>query len=155
LLRQLANAFTGRTSIPVSVNIAGDHVLSADIQVPLYRICQEALNNIAKYSRASLVEIDLQYDTDAADNTGKGKEEWPTSYAGALQRFVVSSVELRIRDDGLGFDPSELARPGHYGLGMMRERAEAVGAQLTVTSNPGHGTEVTVCWPGNTKQEAL
>ncbi len=155
LLRQLANAFTGRTSIPVSVNIAGEHVLSADIQVPLYRICQEALNNTAKYSRASQVEIDLQYDTDAADNTGKGKEEWPTSYAGALQRFVVSSVELRIRDDGLGFDPSELARPGHYGLGMMRERAEAVGAQLTVTSNPGHGTEVTVCWPGNTKQEAL
>ena len=43
---------------------------------------------------------------------------------------------------------------GHYGLGMMRERAEAVGARLTVTSRPGHGTEITVRWQATPEQEA-
>jgi signal transduction histidine kinase len=68
---------------------------------------------------------------------------------------VVSSVEMRIRDDGHGFDTGELTASGHYGLGMMHERAEAVGAQLAVTSRPGHGTEVTLSWPGTPKQETL
>jgi PAS domain S-box-containing protein len=135
LLRQLANAFTGRTNIPVKLNIAGEHILSAEIQVALYRICQEALNNIAKHAGATHVEINLHYDADGT----------PVA--------VVSSVEMQIRDNGQGFNTSELAAPGHYGLGMMRERAEAVGAQLTVTSQPGHGTEVTLLWPGFPKQE--
>ncbi len=75
--------------------------------------------------------------------------------AGAPQEIAVRSVEMRIRDDGAGFDTGELSAPGHYGLGMMRERAEAVQAQLTVTSQPGHGTEVRLRWPGTPKQEAL
>jgi two-component system nitrate/nitrite sensor histidine kinase NarX len=62
---------------------------------------------------------------------------------------------MRIRDDGHGFDPGELSASGHYGLGMMHERAEAVGAQVTVNSRPGHGTEVMLLWPGTQKQEAL
>ena len=70
------------------------------------------------------------------------------------QEITVSSVEMRIRDDGLGFDTGESTAPGHYGLGMMRERAEAVGAQLTVTSQPGHGTEVTLRWPGTRKRRS-
>ena len=60
LLRQLANAFTGRTNVPASVTIDGEHVLPARIQVALYRICQEALNNIAKHAEASRVAIDLR-----------------------------------------------------------------------------------------------
>ena len=135
LLGQLANAFTGRTNVPVSLNIAGEHVLSAEIQVALYRICQEALNNIAKHSGATHVEINLHY------------------AAGGTQAVEVSSVEMRIRDNGQGFEPSQLAAPGHYGLGMMHERAETVGAQLTVTSQPGYGTEVKLRWPGFPKQE--
>ena len=55
LLRQLANAFTGRTNVPVSLDIAGEYDLPADIQVALYRICQEALNTIAKHAAASRV----------------------------------------------------------------------------------------------------
>ena len=50
-----------------------------------------------------------------------------------------------IRDDGQGFDP-EQTTSGHYGLSMMRERAEAVGALLSITSQPGHGTELTIRW---------
>jgi len=155
LLRQLANAFTGRTNIPVSVTVAGEHVLSSKIQVALYRICQETLNNIAKHAEASRVEIDLHYDANSADSTGKEKGARPATFTGTPQRVEVDSVEMQIRDDGRGFDSSVITAPGHYGLGMMRERAEAVGAQLTVISHPGQGTEVTLRWPRIAKQEAL
>jgi len=149
LLRQLANAFTGRTNIPVNLNIAGEHVLPAGIQVALYRICQETFNNIAKHAGASRVEVSLRYDT------GTGQAPSPVAQAGEPQEIAVNSVEMRIRDNGHGFDAGELSAPGHYGLGMMRERAEAVGAQLTITSQPGHGTELILIWPGRPKQEAL
>jgi len=128
LLRQLANAFTGRTNIPASVTIAGEPVLSAEVQVAFYRICQEALNNIAKHAGASRVEIDA--------------------------RSIPAGLELHICDNGRGFDSSELAPAGHYGLGMMRERAEAAGAALTITSRPGQGTELTLRWQESPKQEA-
>jgi len=150
LLRQLANAFTGRTNVPVRVRIAGEHLLPAEIQVALYRICQEALNNIAKHAGASQVEIHLQYEAGAAPEPGK-----PAAPADMLQQIAIRSVELRIRDDGAGFDTDEASAPGHYGLGMMLERAEAVQARLTVTSQSGAGTEVYLRWPGSSKKEDL
>ena len=72
-----------------------------------------------------------------------------------LQQIAIRSVELRIRDDGAGFDTDEASAPGHYGLGMMLERAEAVQARLTVTSQSGAGTEVYLRWPGSSKKEDL
>jgi PAS domain S-box-containing protein len=128
LLRQLANAFTGRTNIPVAVPITEKFILPAEAQLAIYRICQEALLNITRHAKASRVEINLKQDGDA--------------------------IELHIYDNGQGFDLGQNFS-GHNGLGMMHERAKAVGAQLTVTSQPGHGTEVTLCWPGTPKQEAL
>ncbi len=122
LLRLLGNALAGRTNIPFSVTVVGKGKLPADVQVALYRLCQESLSNIAKHAGASQVGIQLQYE------------------AGA--------VELRIRDDGRGFDPDQTP-PGHYGLSMMRERAAAIGAALSITSRPGHGTEIVICWDGN------
>jgi len=119
LLRQLGNAFSGRTNIPVVVTVTGEFFLPAEAQVAFYRVCQEALYNVAKHAKASQVEIDLKQD-------------------GAV-------IELRIRDDGQGFDPEQILS-GHYGLSMMRERAEAAGALLSVTSQPGHGTELTIRW---------
>ena len=127
LLRLLGNALAGRTNIPVSVTVAGEGKLPADVQVALYRLCQEGLNNIAKHAGASRVDIQLQYETGA--------------------------VELRIRDDGRGFDP-EQTPPGHYGLSMMRERAAAVGATLSITSQPGHGTEIVIRWVETQEQKA-
>ena len=124
LLRLLGNAFTGRTNTPVDVTISGEASLPPDAQVALYRICQEALNNIAKHAKASRVEIDLRH------------SEKP----GGLP-------QVTIRDNGRGFDPTDLPLSGHYGLGMMRERAEAVGAMLTITSQPGQGSEVFIRWP--------
>jgi two-component system nitrate/nitrite sensor histidine kinase NarX len=128
LLHQLGNAFTGRTNIPVVVTVTDQGPLPADVQVAFYRLCQEAFNNIAKHARASQVTIRLEYD------------------AGAL--------ELHIRDDGQGFDP-ERTPSGHYGLNMMRERAEAVGMMLSVTSQPGHGTEIAIRWTELPEQTAL
>jgi two-component system nitrate/nitrite sensor histidine kinase NarX len=126
LLRLLGNAFTGRTNIPVAVTVSGEGALPAETQVALYRICQEALNNIAKHAKASQVEVDV--------------------------RHAPGGLELHIRDNGRGFGTSELTPSGHYGLSMMRERAEAVGAVLTITSQPGQGTEIAIRWGG---QEGL
>jgi two-component system nitrate/nitrite sensor histidine kinase NarX len=128
LLRLLGNAFTGRTNIPATVTAAGQGVLPAEVQVAIYRVCQEALNNVAKHSRAGSVEIDLKQED--------------------------ALIELSIRDDGQGFDPG-LSPSGHYGLSMMQERAEAAGAFLSITSRPGQGTEITIRWKGSGKKDAL
>ncbi|MCX6035351.1 MAG: PAS domain S-box protein [Chloroflexi bacterium] len=128
LLRLLGNALSGRTNLPVSVTVTGEFILPTEVQVAFYRMCQEALNNVAKHAKASQVEIDL-------------KQE------GAV-------IELRIRDDGQGFDP-EQAFSGHYGLSMMQERAEAVGALLSITSQSGHGTELTIRWTKTPPKESL
>jgi PAS domain S-box-containing protein len=127
LLRLLGNAFTGRTNVPAKVTVVGEGALPSEVQVGIYRICQEALNNIVKHAGASQVEIDLKHEEVA--------------------------IELSIRDDGRGFDP-ELTASGHYGLSMMRERAEAMGAQLSIKSKPGHGTELTIRWTGPEETEA-
>jgi two-component system nitrate/nitrite sensor histidine kinase NarX len=125
LLRLLGNAHSGRTNTPVIVNTLINITLPAQVQVVFYRVCQEALFNIAKHSKASQVDITLKQ---------KG-----------------SMIELSIRDNGQGFNLDKII-PGHYGLKMMRERAEAVGAELIVTSLPGKGTKLTICWA---KKEAL
>ena len=127
LLRLLGNALAGRTNIPISVTVTGEGNLPADVKVALYRLCQEGLNNIAKHAGASQVDIQLQCETGA--------------------------IELRIRDDGRGFDP-EQTPPGHYGLSMMRERATGVGATLSITSQPGHGTEIVIRWVETQEQKA-
>jgi PAS domain S-box-containing protein len=125
LLRLLANALTGRTNIPIQVvvtrseSLQEQKALPANVQVALYRLCQEGLNNIAKHAGASQVDIQLQYESGA--------------------------VELCIRDDGRGFD-LEQTLPGHYGLSMMRERATDVGAALSINSQPGRGTEIVIRW---------
>jgi len=128
LLRQLANALEGRTNLPVAVTVSGEFILPPNVQVALYRICQEALSNVAKHAKASRVEIKLGQDEDV--------------------------IELRIRDDGLGFD-TEQTFSGHYGLSMMLERAEAAGILLSITSKPGHGTELTIRWNNAPPKESI
>jgi len=119
LLRQLTEALVGRARLPIQLNIEGQRNLDPDVQVALYRIAQEALNNVAKYARASQVWVDVQL--------GPG------------------GVQLSVRDNGIGYDPSTL-RPDSLGLSIMRERAEGIGAELVITSQPGQGTQVEVTW---------
>ena len=110
------------------MTVSREGALPAEVQVAIYRMCQEALNNVAKHAEAGSVDISLE-------DTGTG-------------------IELSIHDDGRGFDPEQTAS-GHYGLSMMRERAEAVGADLSVKSQPGQGTEVTIRWSEAGKKETL
>lgn len=127
LLRQLASAFTGRTDIPAELTVTGAGVLPADVHVAAYRICQEALYNIAKHAQPAKVEVMLKHEEGV--------------------------MELLIRDDGVGFNPEQRPSSGHYGLSMMHERAQAVGIQLSIASQPGQGTELTLRWPASAEEE--
>jgi signal transduction histidine kinase len=127
LLRQLGRAMTGRTGVPVSVHADVQCPLPAGVQIALYRIAQEALNNAAKHAEASQVDVHF--------------------------RCEAGRATLAIRDDGQGFDIDNIP-PGHLGLGIMRERAASVGARLEIESEPGQGTQVTVVWPIDDGQRA-
>ncbi|MBN1262374.1 MAG: GAF domain-containing protein [Anaerolineae bacterium] len=137
LLRQLAEAMIGRTGLPVTVDVTGECHLATSVHVALYRIAQEALNNVVKHARASHVWVTLRC---IATETGRISRE---------------RVELEIRDNGRGFDLA-CVPPDCLGLHILRERAEAVGAALELQSNIGQGTWVFVTWPGeNRKQEQV
>jgi len=127
LLRQLGEAVTGRKGVPVTVSVGGEHAIPDDVHVALYRIAQEALNNVVKHARASQVTVSLRHSPPA------GQEE-----VGAI-------VELCISDNGRGFDPG-CVPSDRLGLGIIRERAQAIGASVKIDSQPGHGTQVTVVW---------
>jgi signal transduction histidine kinase len=124
LLRQLGDAVDGRTQTPVEVVVEVRGPLPPDVKIALYRVAQEALNNVVKHARASHVRVSMR-DVHPAPGTG--------------------GVELRIQDDGCGFDPT-LASAEQLGLAIMRERAEAIGATLDIESEPGRGTQVVVLW---------
>ena len=119
LLEYLANSLTGRTRAPVEWDIRGEHELSAGATVALYRIAQEAFNNIVKHARPARVRVTLRQEAEQGI--------------------------LSIEDDGRGFDPA-LVGGDKMGLQIMRERAQAIGAKLTIESAPGRGTTVTVDW---------
>jgi two-component system sensor histidine kinase DegS len=98
--------------------------LPREAAIVLYRIMQEALQNAHKYARNAPVTVRLV--------------------------FQGRALCLSIRDEGPGFDVREVARRAgrsSWGLTSMRERAELIGADLTVTSHPGHGTDVQVILP--------
>ena len=97
-----------------------------ETRASLYRICQEALTNVAKHAQASRVDVLLE----EADG----------------------GIRVRVTDDGRGFRPTpdELPEPGHLGLTAMRERAELLEGTLYVKSAPGEGTVVEVWVPAPT-----
>jgi len=128
LLRQLADAISGRARVPVKVEVEGTTDLSADLKVAFYRVAQEALNNIAKHAQAHNVVIQLQR--------------------------TAERVLLSVSDDGQGFVFERIA-PQHLGLGIMQERADAIGATLIVESAPGHGTRIELRWTNNSAGATL
>jgi signal transduction histidine kinase len=97
---------------------------SPEVRAILYRVALEALTNVRKHARASLVEV-------------------------LLERRGVG-IAMRVRDDGAGFDlpaPDAPVEPGHIGLVTMRERAEAAGGRFALSSTPGGGTTVDFWMP--------
>ena len=103
------------------MTIQGDRSLPEDVTAALYRIAQEALNNIAKHAEASQISIWLRSDQ--------------------------TNTELRVSDNGCGFDTGSVPA-GHLGLGIMHERAKEIGAEFRIESEPDSGsTGGTVSWP--------
>ena len=131
LLRQLSEAITGRSGLPVTVKVDCESRPPTDVHVALYRIAQEALNNVVKHARASHVLVTVQ--------CAAAEAEADTD----RQR-----IELHVGDDGCGFDPRDIP-PDRLGLGIIRERAQDIGSELTIESQPGEGTKVTVVWVGD------
>ncbi len=119
LLRQLAESINGRARVPVTVLVEGQSSIPTDIKIALYRIAQEALNNVAKHSAAKAANVNLLYEPD--------------------------KIILSISDNGKGFDPA-VVRPDSLGLGIMRERARESGAILSIESKLGQGTTICAAW---------
>jgi len=119
LFHHLVDAFIGRARIPVELQIKCECDLPADVKVALYRIAQEMLNNVAKHANAKRVTLDLDC-----------KE---------------GGVLLSVEDDGIGFDPSVVS-PENLGLGIMKERAESISAELFIQSSLGKGTRMMLDW---------
>lgn len=115
LLRHLVEATAGRTSTQIQLDVTGDDLLPPALHVAVYRITQEALNNVARHARADHASVVLE------SRSGR--------------------IHLSIEDDGSGFDVVPDC-PGHLGIAGMRERAEEAGARLRIVSRPGKGTLV-------------
>jgi PAS domain S-box-containing protein len=97
--------------------------LGKDAALCLYRVAQEALNNVARHARARTARVIL--------------------------RQVDGGLLLAVRDGGVGFEPGETRARGSLGLVSMRERLRLVNGTLDVESAPGHGTSVTAWVPGD------
>ncbi len=122
-LRQYLREMSEQFQIPIELDIAGPpESLPSALELVLLRLVQEALSNVTRHAHARhvWVEINLQ----AEDR-----------------------ITLKVRDDGIGFDPQLLpkyAKEGHLGLQNMRERLESIGGNLTVHSKPGCGTDIEI-----------
>ncbi len=118
LVTQLAEAIKGRREIAISLDVHDHQPLPPDVHIALYRIIQEALNNIMKHAQASVIQIRVQ--------------------------SKPQQVEVQIKDNGRGFDVP--TRSAGLGLGTMHERATAIGAELAISSQVGEGTVVAITW---------
>lgn len=114
-----AEQFSGRTGIATELreNGAGRGARDPEAALALFRIAQEALNNVAKHAHAGRIEIGLDFRAD--------------------------ELILRVADDGAGFEQSNGDARQGWGMTTMRERAEAFGGRLEVESAEGRGTVVT------------
>ncbi|MBN2469886.1 MAG: GAF domain-containing protein, partial [Anaerolineae bacterium] len=119
LLQHLVDAAVGRGGIPITLVVACDDLpaLQPEIKLSLYRIVQEALNNVTRHADAQHGELRLACDA--------------------------NQLTLVISDDGVGFDPDEV-NGDRLGLAIMQERAQQIGGLLRVESQPGAGTRITL-----------
>ena len=111
-------------TVPFSLEIVGTpRELDPIVSDEVYGVAREGLTNAFRHSHASRIEAEITYDR--------------------------SRFRLRVRDDGSGMDRELLngGRPGRWGLSGMRERAQAIGGQLSIWSNTGAGTEIELSVP--------
>jgi two-component system nitrate/nitrite sensor histidine kinase NarX len=119
-----------RASFEVSLAVHGEPcTLRTESMRQILFIFREALSNVEKHAGARHVNIDVAW---------QGRD-----------------LAISLRDDGSGFIPDAAPRPSHFGLGIMRERADRVGGSLAIESRPGNGTVVRLRVPldGNRDEE--
>ncbi|MGV3640463.1 MAG: ligand-binding sensor domain-containing protein [Adhaeribacter sp.] len=106
-----------RPDFEYEVNISGnqDAILTPVQALNLFRIAQEALNNVFKHSQSTCLLVSLQVNT-------------------------AQQLELKLEDKGIGFDPGQQSQEEQYGLNNMQERARELGAYFRINSQPGKGT---------------
>jgi signal transduction histidine kinase len=119
-LTKQADALRARHKLEIVTAFCPEPDISLDTKEALYRIAQEALQNIAKHASATRVEL--------------------------LMQMEPERLTLEIKDNGKGFDTSR-EFPGHLGMKSMPERAAQIGGEFHIQSQPGTGTVITVAIP--------
>ncbi|TPG50419.1 hypothetical protein EAH75_02855 [Rhodanobacter glycinis] len=125
-LQQAAEECAGERGMVIRVSVVGrTREMHPIVRDEIYRIGYEAIRNAASHSHGRTLEVELTYTHD---------------------------LSLRVKDDGIGINASEVeqGKPGHFGLQGMTERAQRVGATLSVTQLATGGTEVRLHVPGRT-----
>jgi signal transduction histidine kinase len=107
-----------RAGLETALQVEGERRLPPTVEEELFWITQEALNNVVKHAHARRVTVRLEL----------GSED----------------VQLEVRDDGVGFEPTRAERSGGVGLGSLQERAARIAGELAIESASGEGTRVTV-----------
>ena len=117
-IRTRLESVEARSGIQVSLQVDGELSLSKPIETELYRVIQEALNNILKHAHATLVDVKI-----------KSKRK---------------RIYLTIQDNGKGFDPSGIEKGGGYGFRNIRERIHSIGGTFILETSPGQGTSMSI-----------
>jgi two-component system sensor histidine kinase DegS len=157
-IRDHADGLADATGAEVDVDLAAPPDALGDTQqTVILRIVQEALQNIRRHAHARYVRIVTRQGEDAStdgDRGGPGGARGPgdrRASAGEIGRDWI----LEITDDGRGFDPAQAATSRgsrSFGLRFMRERADLIGARLSIDSRPDGGTRIRVLLPGGTER---
>ena len=117
-IRSRLESVEARSGLQTNLKVDGEERLPLRVEEELYRIAQEALNNVMKHSHAKRIEVLLEFDK--------------------------QMVRMELWDDGAGFDLQLAQTKGGLGLSSMRERAQKIRAKLDVESEPGKGTRIKV-----------
>ena len=114
-VRNMVEETAARSNLTLNLSITDKlPALSPDVEQAIYRVAQEAIANVIKHANAKSLTVKLE--------------------------LLGGKVMLVVRDDGIGFEVEKGNESGHFGLSGMRERANLVGGELTITSEPGRGT---------------
>jgi signal transduction histidine kinase len=121
-LEMLARETSQANQLQVEFQQSGqERRLSREVELALYRIAQEALNNVVRHAQAKHATLSIRFEKE---------------------------VSLEVKDDGIGFavpkSPTDFAPSGHFGLLGIRERADLIGAKLEVQSDAGKGTRLSI-----------
>lgn len=119
LIRQVAMIIANRAGLQISISVIEQDPVPPEVHFVLYRVVQEAFNNIAHHAVAS--NITLYF------NSSGGQ------------------VDISIEDDGMGFDPLGVG-PDHLGLTIIKDRIENIGGTVEIISQKGQGTRINVQW---------